>query len=391
MGQTLEAVLARSDERQEGMPPPVAVAITLRILDALAYAHALTSPSGEPLNLVHRDLSPGNIMVGYDGQVKLIDFGVAQVRIDSFRTAPGMMVGTLRYMSPEQAATAEVDHRSDLYTVGAVLFEMLTGRSLVPKGKALEVLQTILDAPLPPLRRAGADFPEALEAVVHRSLAKAPEDRWPHAGAFRDALRAAAAPLGRANRTHLGLLVSQLFPDEELAAQRWHEIETPPTPFGAHDTEDGRGTLTTRPETGPDAEPSALPPLTSSSAAASAPEEGRDLVTTRRSPPRAPREDRTLPDPADFGLTPEDLHEDDEPTRAGAPEPPRARRDVAAEPGADGARAQRALELAKAPSRPPGDLDGRIERLERRVLLLEIAALGFAVFAVVMAALAAFA
>jgi hypothetical protein len=114
-------------------------------------------------------------------------------------------------------------------------------------------------------------------------------------------------------------------------------------------------------------------------------------VTTRRSPPRAPREDRTLPDPADFGLTPEDLHEDDEPTRAGAPEPPRARRDVAAEPGADGARAQRALELAKAPSRPPGDLDGRIERLERRVLLLEIAALGFAVFAVVMAALAAFA
>lgn len=399
LGQTLEAVLSRAIERRKGMPPPVAVAIVLRMLDALGYAHALAHPSGEPLRLVHRDLSPGNVMIGYDGQVKLIDFGVAQVRIDSFRTAPGMMLGTLRYMSPEQAATSEVDHRSDLYTVGAVLHEMLTGRPLVPKGRALEVLEAILERPPPPLERRGVELSEALEAVVHRALSKDPKDRWPDAASFRDALRAAAAPLGRANRTHLSLLVSQLFPDEEIAAQRWHDLEQPSSPFGAHDTEDWEAAAsltTTRPQNPPrDVAPSALPPLRSSSLTGAG---SLDLVTTLRQQERVGElDDVTQPDPADFGLEPDELHEEDEPTHAlSSTHPPLVRpvTDSGASPfgilvdePAPPARPLRSGDSAVTANLPP-PVEDRIRRLERRVLHLELAASGLALLAAALAGLA---
>ncbi len=301
-GQTLEAVLERSRDTGRAIPPPIAIAIALRLLDALDYVHGFCDPAGQPLGLVHRDLSPGNVMIGYDGQVKLIDFGVAQARIDSFRTAPGMMVGTLRYMSPEQAATAKLDHRSDLYSVGAVLFELLTGQPVIARGKAVDVLDAILHRPAPSVLALRPDLPPALARALDRALEKDPGKRWPSAAAFREDLRTAAAPLGRAHRTHIGLLASQLFPDEELAFQRFGDPGGPASPFGAHDTEDfgesNRETL---------AAPRALPPLSSASLSS------LDLVATVRedSPPEDPAE--AFPSPPrsnlDLGLAVSGAHD----------------------------------------------------------------------------------
>jgi serine/threonine protein kinase len=96
-----------------------------RALEGLAYAHELADPDGRALGLVHRDLSLRNIMVSYAGEVKIIDFGIARGDIGRYKTAPGIVLGTLRYMSPEQAMAAETDRRSDLYTLGVVLYEML--------------------------------------------------------------------------------------------------------------------------------------------------------------------------------------------------------------------------------------------------------------------------
>lgn len=297
-GQTLESVLARSAARGRRLPPPIAVAIATRVLEALAYAHDLRNAEGTPLSLVHRDLSPGNVMIGYDGEVKIIDFGVAQGRVDSFRTAPGMMVGTLRYMSPEQAgAQPDVDRRSDLYTVGVVLYEMLAGQPVVPRGRAVDVLTAILESPIPLLQDSLPEAPDSLQEVMELAMAKQPEDRFSDARRFCDALRDAAAALGRANRSHIGLLVSQLFPDEELAAQRWHDLGPGEHPFGAHDTEDWSTSSTQGPRAN-GALPVALPPLRSNSLRPGRDDEDpAELRTTLTAPHQL---DVTQPDPAEI-------------------------------------------------------------------------------------------
>src|SRR5579859_7968309 len=102
-GETVEKLLERSIRRHESVPLDVAVHIISRVLEGLEHAHAITDPEGRALNLVHRDLSPRNIMVSYGGAVKLIDFGIARGNLDDFKTAPGVLMGTPYYMSPEQA------------------------------------------------------------------------------------------------------------------------------------------------------------------------------------------------------------------------------------------------------------------------------------------------
>lgn len=389
-GQTLEAVLERSAEAGSRVPPPIAVAIALRVLDALSYAHNLSDAEGRPLRLVHRDLSPGNIMLGYDGQVKIIDFGVAQGKIDNFKTAPGMMVGTLRYMSPEQAATSEVDHRSDLYTVGAVLYEMLTGQPVVPRGRPVEVLEAILERVPRPLRSLLPEAPEALDDVVSRALSKQSASRWPDAASFRDALRDSAASLGRANRTHVGLLISQLFPEEELAAQRWQDLASLPSPFGAHDTEDwGSSMTTTGHHSSPETRPAVLPPLRSASLGrppfGSETDGAMDVLTTLETP--SIRAGHRLPDPEAFGLAPDEVFVDTDPTRAGSRDQlPLVRPlafiddDSVFEPPEPGASTTASL---------PAPLEERVTRLEKRIFQLELSlmVLGIVALTIALAAL----
>ena len=215
-GVDLERIVQALAARHLALAVDMVMAVALPALAGLHHAHVATDPDGRPLSIVHRDLSPRNIMVTFGGEVKLIDFGVAHAQVDDYRTAPGVLVGTPKYLSPEQALGSPVDARSDLYSLAAVIYEMLAGRSVVRgSGNLMETLQQIVSKPPRPVSEYNPAVPKVLEAALERALAKEPEDRYASARDMQDTLRAVAgAP---ASPAQLGRLVHELFP--ELAEQ----------------------------------------------------------------------------------------------------------------------------------------------------------------------------
>lgn len=218
-GQTVEALVKAQRRRGEVVPFDVTVSLMLNALTGLIYAHEVKDPeTGRSMGLVHRDLSPRNIMLSYEGETKIIDFGIAKGEVDEYKTAIGSLMGTPYYMSPEQARAQSVDQRSDVYTMGAVLFEMLVGRRLVQaKGRA-KILMTVAREPAPPPRTLNPAVPEAVEQVVLKALQKRPEDRWQSAREFHAALKEAGGRLGTANEDRLGRFVKTLFPEGQARA-----------------------------------------------------------------------------------------------------------------------------------------------------------------------------
>jgi serine/threonine protein kinase len=180
----VRAVAARGEE----IPLDVCLYITLSILRALEYAHGARDENGAPLSLVHRDVSPGNVLIDRSGAVKLTDFGIARAAEIERRTDAGQLKGKLGYMSPEQVVGRDLDARSDLFTLGIVLAEMLILRPLFSGGKELDVLIRIRDADLSAIDRAGARVPDDVRAVLFRALSRDPVLRWPNAAAFAEAI-----------------------------------------------------------------------------------------------------------------------------------------------------------------------------------------------------------
>jgi serine/threonine protein kinase len=223
-GQTIEALMQMTAARGRRVPLDLCIGIAFAMLDALDYAHDLTDPDGRPLEIVHRDLSPRNVLIGYDGVVKVIDFGIARGNVDEFRTEPGVVVGTLRYLSPEQALTLEVDRRSDLYTIAVLLFELMTGRPLVPDESPIEVLRYVVNEPAPYLSEVEASIPRALDPIFARALAKDRELRFPNARALKDAIARIPNLPRPAGAVRLGQLVRELFPEGAAWAQRIAQI-----------------------------------------------------------------------------------------------------------------------------------------------------------------------
>ncbi|MCC7108921.1 MAG: serine/threonine protein kinase, partial [Deltaproteobacteria bacterium] len=153
-----------------GLPFQVSVRVCYEAALALDHAHRAKDVRGNPLNVVHRDVSPQNIMVRGDGVVKLVDFGIAKAANKSSRTQAGMVKGKLQYMSPEQVRGEALDGRSDQFSLGVVLWEMCTGRRLFKAESEVNTLQKILQAPIPKPSQHVPGFPPELEGTILRML-----------------------------------------------------------------------------------------------------------------------------------------------------------------------------------------------------------------------------
>jgi serine/threonine-protein kinase len=231
----LRTVAARNDR----FPLGAALFITYQVLKALAYAHEATDENGRPLGIVHRDVSPGNILIGRGGDIKLTDFGIVRSRAIMRRTHPGELKGKLGYMSPEQVIGHEVDARSDLFTVGIILAEMLLLRPLFAGDNEFEMLTRMYEADLSALdRHADRLTPEIVE-LLKRALARERDYRFQSAREFAHAVGMIARNAGI--ELSDAALVPWLFELQLMSSQSGlHEAtlpghgtpqqKTPPTP-----------------------------------------------------------------------------------------------------------------------------------------------------------------
>ncbi len=203
----LQRALATAGER---LPPELALAVIDAVLEALDYAHDRRDPgSGQSLHIVHRDVSPQNVMATFAGTVKLIDFGLVTSALKTEQTIGGMVAGKLGYMSPEQARGETLDARTDVYATAILLYELLTGaRCYGELGKNAIMMHLTEGSWLPPLQ----DVPEALRAPLAHALAPEPSGRTPSAAAFQAEL--AAADRARATPRELRMLLDRVVPDE---------------------------------------------------------------------------------------------------------------------------------------------------------------------------------
>ncbi|WP_370527223.1 protein kinase [Myxococcus sp. CA027] len=204
-GQNLEQVVKASTRQGYPLPLGFVGRVIRDTCLGLHYAHHFTDPSGRPAVVVHRDVSPKNVMLTYDGVVKVIDFGIAKARGRLGRTQVGTVKGTSGYMSPEQVrGVATLDGRSDLFSVGVMLHELLSGQRLFSGPHEAAVMMQIVEADVPPLRGINPDVPEALEAVATRALSRDVSQRFTNC---REMARAIEAALG-----------SELFDEDGMTA-----------------------------------------------------------------------------------------------------------------------------------------------------------------------------
>lgn len=187
-GKDLGRVVERLREARQPMPAEAAAWITARLCDALDYAHGLRDGRGKAIGIVHRDLSPGNVVLSYDGHIKLVDFGVATAVGEAQQTNLDALSKKLGYMSPEMVKGRPVDARSDIFSVGVLLYELVTDRRLFAGGDDLQTLGLVGRASVPPPSAITEEAPEALELIVMKALAREPGQRYQTAGEMAAAL-----------------------------------------------------------------------------------------------------------------------------------------------------------------------------------------------------------
>ncbi len=188
MGKDLSRIYEKISSLKETMPISLAVLIATRICEGLEYAHRKKDSTGKSLNIIHRDVSPGNIIVSYDGDIKIIDFGIAKAQMRMGRTSAGTLKGKFGYMSPEQVRGKRLDHRSDIFSVGILLYEMLTGERLFGSQSDFGTLEKVRNAIVAPPSTFNSKIPDELEKVVMKALAREPQERYEWASDMQEAL-----------------------------------------------------------------------------------------------------------------------------------------------------------------------------------------------------------
>ncbi len=231
-GRDLRTILERYRRRKEIMPTAQAVFIASKMCEGLDYAHRAKNARGQELGIVHRDVSPQNILVSYEGEVKIIDFGIAKAANRSQKTQAGILKGKFGYMSPEQVRGMPIDHRSDIFAVGVILYEMLTGEKLFVGESDFSTLEKVRNAEVPLPRQFNPNVPSGLEKVVLKALAREPEDRYQWGADLQeDLMRFLLAGDAIYSGKHLSSYMKEAFAEDMLREaekmERYAGIEKP--------------------------------------------------------------------------------------------------------------------------------------------------------------------
>jgi serine/threonine protein kinase len=211
-GEDLRKLLMTLSEKHAQIPLAHVVTIIMAAASALHYAHELCGSDRKPIGLVHRDVSPANILVGYDGTVKVVDFGIAKAALRSTETISGMLKGKVAYMAPEQCSGKPVDRRSDVFALGVVLYELTTVRRLFKGDNDFLTMTAIVQGNIPKPSKHREDLPAELERIILKALSQEPGDRFQTAEEMRAALDQFAADANlRTSNAGLAIYLEQQF------------------------------------------------------------------------------------------------------------------------------------------------------------------------------------
>lgn len=213
-GADLRRIIRGANEKGRGLEPAEVAAIGEGMARGLAYVHDLTTDEGRPLGIIHRDVSPHNVMLTRGGDVKVMDFGIAKAAARATHTATGTIKGKLAYMAPEQALAEEIDQRADQYAVGLTLWECLVGRRAFEGDSEPELLSRVAAGRVRDLRTEKADVPEELARIVMRMVSLKRDDRYPNLHQVEHELATFRFGLGAAGAVRLSGLVDELAPRE---------------------------------------------------------------------------------------------------------------------------------------------------------------------------------
>ncbi len=242
-GKNLAEVLMTATQKNVHLPLDFVVGVICSTCEGLHYAHQMCSWDGEPLAIVHRDVSPDNVFVSYDGHVKVVDFGLAKAKHRSTHTQVGVIKGTIGYMAPEQFKAAEIDRRLDVFAAGVVLWELVTGHRLFDSSTTREAWEELNTKPVPSPSKHRQECSVALEAIIRRALHKEPAQRYQSAEALLlDLERVAEQEQLWMSPTRRAVVMEYFFPGRRARALRdVTVIERRPTPLVMSNLESPKG------------------------------------------------------------------------------------------------------------------------------------------------------
>lgn len=301
-GQDLKGVVKRCTDRGVRLSYEHAAYVLHEVCLGLDYAHTKVGPGGRPLAIVHRDISPQNVLVGYDGQVKITDFGIAKASSKLDSTQVGTLKGKFGYMAPEQVvAGMELDHRADIFAAGVILWELITGQRLFSGRSEIEILERVRAARIDPPSTLDPEVPRELERIIFRSLMKDREKRYQSGKEMAADLSKFLAQIAPGfSATEMSSVMRELFaPEIESIRQKWNVVIGPVV--DRRHVEQGAAMESTRPDH-KDPGPSPVRSLEEELESIEDPglpeadvveEPGRTLVAPTPAPPT--EEDRTAP------------------------------------------------------------------------------------------------